>query len=450
MQPSASNRPIVRDAVLLVPGIGGSELSDPVTKKPIWGLGVTELVKGLLSGGVIEQLNLDNNLEPSGLLRSRSFVPGFGRLDPYSELEARIRAHCLADEAFVTFPYDWRQRVVENAARFSQTAYEHLARWRKTEPDAQLAVVGHSMGGLVAIEGLRQLLAQSALTSEDVSVVATLGTPFGGAVRAVEAINAGQVAPFGLHSTKVAKLCSRLPSVYDLLPTYPAFVENPSKPTGTRRATASDLVSIGADRELLAESTFQSPGGVAPELASKVVSLMGVEQPTVQSFFIDNGTAIAVQHIGGTDWAGDGTVYSGAAYQKDAAEQAHPLPQQHGSLAKSPEATAWVVATLQHRTLGPPQGGVGVGIDAPMYATTSEPITLRITSSEPVHDRPRVRVACTPQAQFQQPRFVRADARQFTAQFEPPDQGLYSIRVSANGWSQVTADMLVLDPKGVA
>jgi triacylglycerol esterase/lipase EstA (alpha/beta hydrolase family) len=150
-----------------------------------------------------------------------------------------LRELAVHRDAVQAFPYDWRRSIIESAAALAETAGDHLERWRrhaKGSGDAQLSLVCHSMGGLVA-RYYAEVLGDRARIRQ----IITLGTPFGGSVKALRLLTDGKVLKAGLLSDKLRRLARDLPGVHDLLPSYAALATD----DGSRKPTVEDLVAAG-------------------------------------------------------------------------------------------------------------------------------------------------------------------------------------------------------------
>ncbi|GAA1181619.1 hypothetical protein GCM10009664_54700 [Kitasatospora gansuensis] len=114
------------------------------------------------------------------------------------------------------FPYDFRLGVEAAAARL---AAELTARLAEETPGARrrrVIVVAHSMGGLVARYWLGPLGG-----APDCAALITLGTPHRGAPKALDLlVNGARVGPARFDA--VTEVLRDWPSVYQLLPRYPA------------------------------------------------------------------------------------------------------------------------------------------------------------------------------------------------------------------------------------
>ncbi len=114
--------PTCPDAVVLVPGILGSELlrGDEL----IWGVSPKVAAAGMISGRLFDDLRRE--LRPGGLIRLPTYLPAIGRFDPYQRLTRAMRDLAMDKAAVLEFPYDWRQSVADTAAALAVAAGEHL------------------------------------------------------------------------------------------------------------------------------------------------------------------------------------------------------------------------------------------------------------------------------------------------------------------------------------
>ena len=152
----------VEDVVVLLPGILGSVLRKD--GKDIWAASRGKLFQALLHGtGPLDDLTLEDDrpeedVVGDGVVADRligdvHMIPGLWTIDGYSKISDRIRSFDGIEygENFFDFPYDWRRDDRVASRRLARLAGEWLDRWQqKGHPDAQLVLVAHSMGGLIA------------------------------------------------------------------------------------------------------------------------------------------------------------------------------------------------------------------------------------------------------------------------------------------------------------
>jgi hypothetical protein len=174
-----------------------------------------------------------------------------------------------------------------------------------------------------------------------------------------------------------------MPGLYDLLPWYRCVVEG----TSARRLTPADVAAIGGDEDLAKESLARHERFRAA--AGPVRTLVGVEQPTMQSLSLANGVVepyfFTVEERDGvvvkTDYSGDSTVFRNSAVHRAAAPSY--VPQTHTALAKTDEATAFVRSVLTEGELGPPlPGATVIGLDVPDVVEVGATFDVRVTTQD--------------------------------------------------------------------
>ena len=204
--------------VVVIPGIGGSELAD-ASGTIVYRAGLVPLARVGLDPSVLDP---NNELRPVGLIGPCSLIcwqliTGYdGLLNGISKGLGLSPGRVVTageelvdpDAPIVAFPYDFR-RSVEHIANDLERVVRARAQGRR------VVLVAHSMGGLVAAWWW-------AFLSEgiDVDQIITLGTPFRGAAKALDAlVNGMRIGPFALCQA-VTDTVRTWDSVFDLLPHY--------------------------------------------------------------------------------------------------------------------------------------------------------------------------------------------------------------------------------------
>ena len=204
--------------VVVIPGIGGSELAD-ASGTIVYRAGLGPL---LSVGQDPSVLDPNNELRPVRLIGPCSLIcwqlitgydgllngitKGLG-LSPERVVTAGEEL-VDPDAPVVAFPYDFR-RSVEQIANDLDRVVRERAQGRR------VVLVAHSMGGLVAAWWW-------AFMSEgiDVDQIITLGTPFRGAAKALDVlVNGMRIGPFDVPQA-VTDTVRTWDSVFDLLPHY--------------------------------------------------------------------------------------------------------------------------------------------------------------------------------------------------------------------------------------
>jgi hypothetical protein len=264
-----------------------------------------------------------------GRLRSLR-VPGPARVVPlgvvlFSYLRLKLQL-CARGFAAEFYDYDWRLSVAE--------AGRALAGRLRTHPGERLAIVAHSLGGLVT---------RAALALPDtrkVERVILLGTPNHGSYAAVQALRGtdavvrkvARLAPGDSAETLAADVYSSFASLYDLLPegdARTALFDAAAWPRTGPQPRAALLESARIDRERL------------PAPDERFTTIAGIGQSTV--------TAVARR---GDDFlytitrAGDGTVpAASAAFPGTRGFFARVA---HSNLPRDPKVAAAIVDLLRH------------------------------------------------------------------------------------------------------
>ena len=147
-----------RDAVLVLPGIMGSELVETATGRVLWGgSDLRRYGSAWASGGSLSALHVTDEeragvtgrIHATRLLRFPAFAPVLRGFEPYTKLLAGIRRLSVHPDAVREFAYDWRLSTEHAAARLAETADDHLRAWRAHphgSRDARLTLVAHSDG----------------------------------------------------------------------------------------------------------------------------------------------------------------------------------------------------------------------------------------------------------------------------------------------------------------
>lgn len=204
--------------VVVIPGIGGSELADD-SGTIVYGAGLGPLARVGLDPSVLDP---DNELHPVGLigpfsLVCKQFITGYnGLLNGIAEGLGLPPGGVVTageelvdrDAPVVAFPYDFRRSVEHIANDLNRVVRERAG-------ERRVVLVAHSMGGLVAAWWW-------AFLSEgiDVAEIITLGTPYRGAAKALDVLMNGLKwhhlpAPAALNAT-----LRKWDSVFELLPHY--------------------------------------------------------------------------------------------------------------------------------------------------------------------------------------------------------------------------------------
>ncbi|MFT4215727.1 MAG: hypothetical protein QM619_00865 [Micropruina sp.] len=413
------------DLIVVVPGIMGSALKDRDSGRLVWGfaeakwwvdawnpmgqgltpLALTDAELEALHGGGYEPSTA--RIKPAGLLHGPipAFAPILGGIEPYTRLVKELKKAVIHEAAALEFAYDWRLPTAFNSQLLDVAIRCRLKEWRKHEKhaegrrlhpeqrDAQVVIVAHSMGGLVA-QGLGTITG----ALDNVRQVITLGTPFYGAVAALSMLETGEAPPVStiLPRTRLRDVARTMPGVYDLLPRLRCLLV-PSDEVGEDviAVTPGHVAAIGASRDLAqaAADRFQARKDVRlPQLQAHV----GTHQPTAQSARIEHGHVIGQPHyykfgadgvirddrigqpVRFTDGEGDGTVPWRSARPLEHDRISY-RPQQHGALASSGESIKAIVSHVKDEPVGDRLGRGDIGIEVPDVVLAGQPVEIRVT-----------------------------------------------------------------------
>ncbi|GAA4457876.1 PGAP1-like alpha/beta domain-containing protein [Phytohabitans houttuyneae] len=454
------------DLVVVIPGIMGSELYDTDRGKTLWGASLPLLLRSWVDGAPLRHLALDERetdgeygrVRPVGLLKLPEYLPFLRGAEPYTTLVNAVRDCVVDPRAVVEFAYDWRLPVRHNATLLADTVLARLERWRATAEHeaarrahpagrpAAVAVVAHSMGGLLA----RELTCAPGM-SDLVRTVITLGTPFHGSPKAAALLGNGEfrtrrgarVLPARRPLMSAARrdadhgvraLAATLPGLYDLLPRYRCVDDG----ADGRRLTTADVVALGGDpaqAQAWGDRHAAEPGTLDGGIHRLVV---GGAQPTAQSLSLSSGVVTLLHHelrAGRPDRFGDGTVPTGSGEIRGRVPVR--FDQTHQGLTKADAVLRDVVQTLREfdpEQLGPPQGATeGVGLDVP---DTPVPVGEEWTATlRGVRRRTRVAATITEVTGAGRRLPCTVEIRDGAVQVlvNAPSSGLYRLEVTAGG-----------------
>ncbi|MYT92810.1 hypothetical protein GTY40_17405 [Streptomyces sp. SID8359] len=447
--------------MIVVPGIMGSKLREVETDTPLWG------VKGLfqysartharrlrsLAVTEAERAGESGRVEATGVLNVADWMPGLGAVQPYNEVIARLRRTALHRTAVSAFPYDWRLSVEHNGALLARAARRHLDAWRDhaahrqyrfRRPEAgpaRLLFVAHSMGGLL----VREVLHHGDLR-DDVRAVMTVGTPFGGSVKAAVMLNSGKGAPLLLPSSVLQEVTPTMPGLYDLLPGYRACEEG----ADMRVPDVEDIVALGGRRDL-ARATVDWRSSRRSTLLPEHVMVVGMGQRTWQSYRLDGDAAVAQRYMfvrdGGRallddrgrprreDRKGDGTVYQFAAHLPGSDARPVPIHQEHSALIRSEsviDLACGMLRGLRHPDeLGDMLGAGGFELHTPEWVDPHTQFGIEVTGARPGADLKFVvrEVSGLDEVHHLTAKPVPGKPDAWAATFLPERPGLYEVEV---------------------
>jgi pimeloyl-ACP methyl ester carboxylesterase len=300
--------------VYLLPGIMGTQLgSERAAPEPADLLWLDPI--DVIAGG-LERLQLPG----TDTLRTLGALA-------YSYLALQLRLRAAGHEVIV-HEYDWR-------ADLRTLASELAARWR-SGADAQVTVVAHSMGGLIA----RAALALPG--GERVSRMVTLGAPQRGSFGAAQAIRGTYptvrrlAALDRLHDAEylAQRVFATFPSIHQLLP-WPGLGASPDL------WEAANWPAAGPRPDPRLLSCARDFVGALPELDARTIAICGVRQRTVVALALR-----ADQFDYRVTDAGDGTVPLESA--QHARGDNYYVRCEHSALPRSASVGLAVLDLLRH------------------------------------------------------------------------------------------------------
>jgi pimeloyl-ACP methyl ester carboxylesterase len=312
----------MKDMIILLPGILGSALAKD--GRPVWDVSVGAIGNALFSLGVsLQDLTLgseassNDGVTPTHLVADVHMIPYLWKIDGYSGLSEFIRSKfdVVPDENFFEFPYDWRLDNRISAQRLSSFVGERLDSWRGRHPDAQLILIAHSMGGLVARYFLEVLGGW-----RDTRRLITLGTPHRGSVKALDVLVNGltkRIGSFNLvNLNNLNNFVRSCPSVYQLLPIYPcvgATEENLKRIEDLTELGKMDIdrahAGIEFHREIERAVAANFTDSIYQAARYTLQPIVGTYQPTFLSALLtSDGIQPLETYKGKSMLEGDGTV----------------------------------------------------------------------------------------------------------------------------------------------
>jgi pimeloyl-ACP methyl ester carboxylesterase len=249
--------------IYLLPGILGSQLGTPRSagQPPdlLW-IDPSDIVKGRLTELRLPRVTSGNS-PPQALQPLGAIV--------YSYLALKLRLGAAGFDV-VLYDYDWRGDVL--------TSGRALAARLASDDAAQLALIGHSMGALLARAALAHY--GSSAGAERITRVIGIGAPHGGSIAAVQALRStypivGRLAAIDrVHDAQtLTRLAFRgFMSLYQLLPAPSATLDLYDPGTWPRTGARPDPALLRAAR------------GFAGQLAApdqRFLSIVGTGQRTV-------------------------------------------------------------------------------------------------------------------------------------------------------------------------
>jgi hypothetical protein len=305
------------------------------------------------------------------------------------------------------FPYDFRRSVTDAAERLAAAVHEALG---PDAPQRRVVVLAHSMGGLVARYWLGPLGGWPVC-----SALLTLGTPHRGAPKALEWLVRGPgVGP--LRHPGVRKVLRGWPSMYELLPQYPAVWDAVA-------GREVELTTLPGSRYADQFTTMAAAGRqVHGDIATAWADIPLAQVPHVIPFFGRghatpnlvtlgaNGRLVITKEDppwrGNVGWAGDGTVPTLSAIPRElSASQAvwRGTAERHGPLANTlsfldPLRSYSGESVPTRGDEAPPPPSLGLDLEDVVPAASKVPVGLIVHPEGTEAERVRLTVTPVPGA----------------------------------------------------
>ncbi len=345
--------------LVVIPGIGGTELHRD--GEPIWKMSLPTMFNALRTLGrslselapddptALDDPDFDDGIRPGGILEAPTSLPGLARLPGYYRLRSALHDRFDLNELnYLEFGYDWRRDFRQAAANLATEIDQRLALLDSYVGRAEVIVVAHSMGGLVARHWLDEHNG-----AERCRGLITLGTPFRGSPKAARMLSGGYVWR-SIGSRRFADLLRAFPAVHQLLPIYPCVYVDGADEPGYLHELETPLRGIDAARAAEARTLLLRLNESSRPTLTSVVG--GGNQTTLQSLAVSAGK-LSFAHRGlpsgfgrSERTSGDGTVPWISSRPLDYGSGLTPafFNQSHGGLSQQSGVLDGVASKIDH------------------------------------------------------------------------------------------------------
>lgn len=383
--------------------------------------------------------------------------------------ESFAKAGYTRDRDFFVAFYDWRKSVKDSATMYLKP---WIDRAKQRSGAKKVALVGHSMGGLVSRSYI-----QSREYAGDVAELITLGTPHRGSGEAYYPWGGGELRsdpsvrtvfnvylwylrhahPFQTELSPLKTMRTLVPSIRDLLPIDDYLFAQGAPP----QAKAEDRM---LERNLVGDLLNQ-PAGVETLLGRvPVTTIAGVGFKTIRAITV-GGPPVPpgeppsypdgspVSDI--VDGDGDGTVVTAnARVDHPQAQNADPVPGVgHGALPDSPAVLAKIFERLG---VASPALGEAPAPEPRLVIMTASPVLMEVaTPGGPPLQPAEVLGAFMEEGPPQRPRVVRGKDHGHSgkhlniAVIPRPAAGTYSVHLTGTATGGFSLGAMLVGPEGV-
>ncbi len=389
------------DVLVLLPGLMGSVLERD--GRVLWGTSKRHILRVLWRRGApIKELLLQrdspedepvDDIVATRLIDDVQIIPGWWKIDGYSGIRAALqkRLTVTPGKNYFEFPYDWRRDIRSTSKRLRRLALRWLEDWRESSgnKDAQLVLIGHSMGGLVSRYFLECLGGRDYTRS-----LFTLGTPHRGAVASYARLVNGFTLKLGPLRFDLAEFARSVTSAYQLSAVWPSLdmgdgtLRRFAEVTGLPHVdTARAKDALAFHREIAAR--FIGPGGALRRVdhGYKLVPIVGTRQKTYASAVLRDGEITQLNTLGGKEVDGDGTVSRLSATPWEMSQDGDEVfvATKHAALQNSEAVQHHIDGVLSNvglDLLSAFDEPVTLGLEIEDIFSVGEPVSLTLTPSE--------------------------------------------------------------------
>lgn len=305
-----------RKPIVFVPGFMGSQLL--LGDKVVW-----PNLRILATQTEVYSLPETTPLQVKGLVEEVVIVPNLYKQEQYSQLTDFLRDSLgyKTGVDLLEFAYDWRKDLRLAAGQLR----DQVNAWRASlaNPDAKVIIIAHSMGCLVTRYYIDVLGGD-----KTVERVILMGGPHRGTPKIVEALLTGKgLLPFSVLDTRIRDVVATFPSVYQLLPIYPAVFNSSDGAIDI----FSDARWTAEPYHTMLEDARKFRSELSPTARLPTLCIVGYGNKTVAKARVQIGSGGLWEEVKFIeDSEGDSTIPVYSAILEGA--DFHPVKQSHGAL----------------------------------------------------------------------------------------------------------------------
>jgi pimeloyl-ACP methyl ester carboxylesterase len=437
------------DLVVVLPGIMGSTLAEK-NGRLVWAPSAGSVIRAVRTiGDSIRDLTLPGGIgdehpgdgvRPVALMPDLHVLPGvWTPIQGYTVLVKRLTGlgyQPVSDDVaappgnLLVVPYDWRLSNRYNGRRLKTLVEPALERWRARGGqyrDAKISFVCHSMGGLVA----RWYITHEG-GADITRKLITIGTPYRGAVRAVDQLFTGVTKDIGPLRVDLTNFARSLPSLYQLLPSY-ACVERDQHTVSELGFLADTPTLPMLDMQRVTDAAaFHTAMEKAEEslpMSGIRHAITGIRQTTASTLRIAGSNIEVLNSYAGNDTSGDGTVPATSGPKGIALDDPvlKRIADKHGALQCNHAVLDEVVGVLTAKPIVPKAGErMALRVDVPELLLAGEqlPVTVKVPG------RDAVKITVIPEAGLPKIRTPRPVGGFAATTFTDLPPGAYTVDVT--------------------